>query len=414
MISEDLYQSVLQAVDKDEILELVRTLVMIPSHWANTGREKEIAKKLKEIFDHEGIESYLQEVIDGRENVIASLKGTGGGRSLMLNGHIDTVPPFGMEDPFSAQIQNGVLHGRGSADMKSGVGTMAYALIILNRLGIKLKGDLIFAGVIDEDAASSKGSRHLIQHGPTTDAAIVGEPTLLHPVAAHKGIDYFEVEFKGKSAHSSAPEIGVNAIYAAACFIHTIQNELIPAYSQLNHPLVGAPTINVGLIQGCAQGNKPFLLGESDTFAGTVPDNCKVYIDIRWNPDQTIEQVTEDVRKAAESVKRTMSNIEVNVNYIPMPRPPMEIDSNHDLVQIASKHLRHILGHNQEVKGVNFWADSGLLYGLGGIPTLLLGPGDISYAHSDKESIEISQLVPAVILYVLTALEFCGFEETYE
>jgi len=407
----ELLDAVKTAVDADEVLEIVRRLVMTPSHWALAEREKPIALVLKNLFEDEGIDVFLQEVIDGRPNVIATIKGTGGGKSLMFNGHIDTVPPFGMKDPFSAVVENGKLFGRGSADMKAGVGAMAYALIVIKRLGIQLKGDLVFAGVIDEDAAGSAGTRYLVKNGPKTDYAIVGEPTNLHPVVAHKGIDYFEIVFRGKSVHSSVPENGVNAILAAADFIGRIERQMVPRYAGLVHPLVGAPTINVGLIQGCAQGNMPFLLGQSPTFAGTVPDVCKVYIDIRWTPYQTIDQVTQDVMNLAQIVQEERSDVTVEVNYIPMPRPAMEIDSKHNLVQVLNKHIKTVLGSERLVRGETYWGDSGLLYGLAGIPTLMFGPGDISCAHSDDEFIEISQLASAVKIYALTALDICGHEE---
>jgi acetylornithine deacetylase/succinyl-diaminopimelate desuccinylase len=411
-ITDTWKEKIRSVIDGGEVLELVRKLVQTPSHWAQEEREKPIARLLKSLFDQEGIEAELQEVVDGRPNVIATLKGSGDGPSLMFNGHIDTVPPFGMEDPFSARVENGQLHGRGSADMKSGVGTMAYALIVLKRLGIRLKGDLVFAGVIDEDAAGSAGTRHVVAHGPHTDYAIVGEPTLLYPVTAHKGIDYFEIVFKGKSVHSSVPWNGVNAILAAAEFIGKVEKELIPRYREIVHPLVGTPTVNVGLVQGSAQGNMPFLLGQSPTFAGTVPDLCKVYIDVRWTPNQTIEKVTEDIANLAHAVQQARPDVQVETHYIPMPRPAMEIEASHPLVRTLQAHIREVLGEDREVRGETYWGDSGLLYGIGGIPTLMFGPGDIGCAHSDHESIDVSQLVPAVLIYCLTAMDICGFEET--
>lgn len=411
LIKEKLNDAFKEAVKEDEVLQIVQKLVKTESHWAFNEREKPIANVLKTLFAEEGIDVYLQDVVDGRQNVIATLKGSGNGKSLMFNGHIDTVPPFGMDSPFEAEVKDGKLYGRGSADMKSGVGTMAYAMIILHRLGIKLKGDLVFAGVIDEDAAGSAGTRHLVDYGPKTDYAIVGEPTLLHPVTAHKGHDYFEVVLGGKSVHSSVPENGINAILAAADFITKIEKILIPEYKNIHHPLAGPPTINVGLVQGSALGNVPFLLGESPTFAGTVPDLCKVYMDVRWTPNQTIDGVTDDIQRIAELVKAERPDVRIKVNYIPMPRPALEIDANHELVQILKGHVSSVLGKEQSVKGETFWGDSGLLYGLAGIPTLMFGPGDIGCAHSDHEFIDISQLVPAVLTYLHTVIDICGVED---
>ena len=178
----DAKERVKALVKDEEAIELVRKIVQIPSHWAQEKREKPISDYLLDYFMKAGIDAYQQEVYPGRPNVVAVLHGTGEGKSLMFNGHIDTVPPFGMEDPFGAVIKDGKMYGRGTADMKSGVATMAYAMKLLKDADVKLKGNLVYAGVIDEDAAGSEGTRYIVRNGPLTDLAIVGEPTSLQPV----------------------------------------------------------------------------------------------------------------------------------------------------------------------------------------------------------------------------------------
>ena len=178
-----------QVFDGEELLKITKDLVAIDSSTTCPARERNVAEYLLELFKKEGIRAWVQEVKDGRGNVIAVLKGDGRGKSLMLNGHMDTVPVTGMEDPFRGKTEDGWLWGRGTADMKGGLAAMAYALILLKRMEVVLHGDLVFAGVIEEEAATSAGSRHIAAHGPITDYAIVGEPTALYPVTAHKGID---------------------------------------------------------------------------------------------------------------------------------------------------------------------------------------------------------------------------------
>ncbi len=329
----------------------------------------------------------------------------------MFNGHIDTVPPFGMKNPFEAIVKKGKLFGRGSADMKSGVGAMAYALVIIKRLKLKLKGDLIFAGVIDEDASGSAGTRYVIEHGPKTDFAIVGEPTLLYPVITHKGIDYFEVKYIGKSAHSSIPEKGANAIFAAAEFVTRLEKELSKQYRNISHPLLTPPTVNAGLIQGYAQANKPYLLGQSKTFAGIVPDICSIIVDIRWVPDQSLEEVTKTITALAQDTATKRDGIRVEVKPAMPPHPAMEIDAESPLVKALDKSIQKVTGDRKTIRGENYWGDSGLLSTLGHIPTVMFGPGDIRYAHSDDEFIEIDQLAPAAKIYALTALNICGIIE---
>lgn len=399
-----------QMIKEQEILDLIRNLIKIPSHWAQSEREKPISNYLKSLFESEGIEVYLQEVIDGRSNVIATLHGTSNGPSLMFNGHIDTVPPFGMEKPFDAELRGNRLYGRGSVDMKSGIGTMAFALIMLKRMGIKLKGDVVFAGVIDEDAAGSAGARYIVENGPITDYAIVTEPTKFLPVVAHKGMEDFEIVFTGKSVHSSVPQKGVNAICAAAHFVQELEQVLIPRYEKMRHPLLGSPTINVGLIKGSAQANEPFLVGESDTFAGIVPDVCRVYLDIRYIPGQTIEQMQNEIEKIAEKVVLQRSGVSAKVNYIPRPRPALDLEVDHTLVKTVQESIYEVTGQRPAPVGETFWADSGLLSGLARIPTIMFGPGDISAAHSDNEFIEIDRLADAVKVYMLSAIKLCGYD----
>lgn len=408
MAFEDFKRKIINNVNENELIELTKDLISIPSHWAIAEREKRIANYLHDLFKQENINVYLQEVIDGRSNVIATLKGLGSGPSLMLNGHIDTVPPFGMKDPFTPVIKNGCLYGRGSADMKSGIACMAYAMILIKRPGIDLAGDLVFSGVIDEDAASDLGTRYLIEHGPLTDYAIVGEATSLYPVIAHKGIDYFEIDFTGKSVHSSVPEKGVSAIFAAAEFASLIENYLVPSYNKLIHPYVGAPTINVDLIQGYAKANEPYLKGQSKTYSGIVPNKCKIFIDIRWTPYQSLSELEKDLKEIAQMVCKNRPEVKISVNYIPLPRPAMEIDPENQLVKCITEIVNEVLGKKLPLKGLSGWGDSGLFASIAKIPTIVFGPGDMSRAHSDNEFIDIKELKPASIIYTLAALKLCG------
>jgi len=407
MVTKELKSEVINTVDSEEVLQLVKDLISVPSYTSLEERETLIASHLLELFKSEGIEAYLQEVKDGRSNIIAKLKGEENGTSLMFNGHIDTVNPFGMEAPFNPIVKDGKLYGRGSADMKAGVGTMAYALIILKRLGVKLKGDLVFAGVIDEESSESAGTHFIVENGPKTDVAIVGEPTKLYTVAAHKGCDYFEVTFNGWSNHSSVPENGVSGISAAAEFIKKIENEMIPKYSKLHHPLVGAPTINIGAIQGCSIDNLPYLTGESTSFVGTVPGMCKLYMDVRWTPYQKIEEVFNDVKEVAKLVEQERPDINIDVKHI-FPHPAMEVSANHPLVQSVQGNIKGVTNEDRPLRGEPFWGDSGLLFAHANTPAILFGPGDIACAHSDNEYMDISELSPATKIYALTALDICG------
>jgi peptidase, argE/dapE family len=394
-------------INREELLKLTQDLIRIPSHTVYENREKEVAAYIADILEREGIEYCFQSADGDRCNVLATIRGNGTGKSLMLNGHMDTVPVAGMDDPFNPVIVDGNMYGRGSSDMKSGLAAMLYAVLTVHRMKVPLNGDLVLAGVIDEEAAKSTGSRVIAEKGPITDYAIIGEPSSLYPIIAHKGIDYFQIDFHGKAAHSSRPENGANAIYAAADFISAVKAVLIPEFDNLSHPYLGKPTINVGLMCGSAEINKPFLLQQSETFAGVVPDEASVFIDVRWIPGQSIPQIQSQLQALADSILPKNPGISAEVNYIPLPRPAMEISPEEALPQAILESISQVSPETAEFKGLSGFMDSGILYGVAGILSMVFGPGDLSVAHGINEKVEVEQIIKAAQIYTKTALDIC-------
>ena len=394
-------------INREELLKLTQDLIRIPSHTVYENREKEVAAYIADILEREGIEYCFQSADGDRCNVLATIRGNGTGKSLMLNGHMDTVPVAGMDDPFNPVIVDGNMYGRGSSDMKSGRAAMLYAVLTVHRMKVPLNGDLVLAGVIDEEAAKSTGSRVIAEKGPITDYAIIGEPSSLYPIIAHKGIDYFQIDFHGKAAHSSRPENGANAIYAAADFISAVKAVLIPEFDNLSHPYLGKPTINVGLMCGSAEINKPFLLQQSETFAGVVPDEASVFIDVRWIPGQSIPQIQSQLQALADSILPKNPGISAEVNYIPLPRPAMEISPEEALPQAILESISQVSPETAEFKGLSGFMDSGILYGVAGILSMVFGPGDLSVAHGINEKVEVEQIIKAAQIYTKTALDIC-------
>lgn len=394
-------------INREELLKLTQDLIRIPSHTVYENREKEVAAYIADILEREGIEYCFQSADGDRCNVLATIRGNGTGKSLMLNGHMDTVPVAGMDDPFNPVIVDGNMYGRGSSDMKSGLAAMLYAVLTVHRMKVPLNGDLVLAGVIDEEAAKSTGSRVIAEKGPITDYAIIGEPSSLYPIIAHKGIDYFQIDFHGKAAHSSRPENGANAIYAAVDFISAVKAVLIPEFDNLSHPYLGKPTINVGLMCGSAEINKPFLLQQSETFAGVVPDEASVFIDVRWIPGQSIPQIQSQLQALADSILPKNPGISAEVNYIPLPRPAMEISPEEALPQAILESISQVSPETAEFKGLSGFMDSGILYGVAGILSMVFGPGDLSVAHGINEKVEVEQIIKAAQIYTKTALDIC-------
>ena len=220
-----------------------------------------------------------------------------------------------------------------------------------------------------------------------------------------------QLHFIVVAVDSSVPWNGANANYAASEFIQRVEKEMIPRWSAKKHPFCSPPTINVGLIQGAAKANMPYLLGESPTFAGIIPDICKVHIDVRWIPTQTIKEIEDEFRVLAEEVAKQREGITSTVEFIDMYRPAMEIDPDNILVKSIQKNSREVLKKEYPIKGETYWGDSGLLCTLAGIPSIMYGPGDIGCAHSDVEWVEMDELSKAALIYALTAIDVCGVEE---
>jgi succinyl-diaminopimelate desuccinylase len=393
----DVRQKVLEQITEAEVVALTQQLVRIESYFGVPNVETAVAKYISSFLKAEAIDSEIKEIFDGRSNVYGSLLGQKTGPTLLFCGHIDTVPPNNMEiEPFNAYIEDGKIYGRGAADMKGGVAAMLLAMAAIKRAGVKLKGAIKFAGVVGEESPNtSEGARALVAEGKVADMAIVGEATNLDIAAAHKGMEWLKVEVKGKAAHGSVPDKGVNAIVKAAQIIQAIEEKVVPELKKRKHPLVGSPTINIGRIEGGVLNN-------------IVPDSCWFSLDRRWVPGETLEGVMGEIQDIIDELKKQDSELEAKLIEQPetIGRGPMEIDPAHSLVQVVSKAATQVLGREPEVKGVVYWTDGAHL-SKAGIPTIVFGPGDIAQAHAAVEYIDIKQLYKAAQIYALTALEIC-------
>lgn len=393
-----LEREVLNLIDKEELIEFIKSLISIPSHKLTEGQERQLGRFLADTLAKEGIEVHLQEVGDCRANVIGLIKGTEDGQSLMLNGHLDTVPPLDMPDPFTPRIMDGKLYGRGAADMKAGLGAMAYALMILQRAKIKLQGTLLLAGVIGEESGGI-GTAFLVRNGPRADMAIVGEPTDLDIVIAHKGTEWLEIAVKGKAAHGSVPQEGVSAIIGATKVIQAIQERLVPKLQERRHELLNPPTINIGVIRGGEQPN-------------IVPDECRLQLDRRWLPTETLESVIGELQhilaELAESDPRFCATLRRMEETSMVPHHPLETSATHPLVRTLKEVLQE-LRINSSLRGVDYWTDGASL-SQAGIPTVVFGPGSIAQAHSDEEFVKLESVLIATKAYILTALRICKGE----
>ena len=369
-----------------EVLRLVQDLIPIESHIDAPGREAEIGRFLVNWFQEHGIEAELQFVKDNRANVVARIPG-GDGPSLMLNGHMDTVPAGSMPDAFTPRIHDRVLWGRGACDMKGAIAAMACAMaaMVQEDASSHLTGDLLFTGTVGEETGSI-GVKALIEAGVKTHYAIVGEPTSSRIGIAHKGACFIRICLTGRGAHGSCPDEGVNAVSYASRMIQALETDLRSRLSKRIHPLLGTSTVSVGRISGGTQPN-------------IVAEQCFVDIDRRMLPDEdgTVEEIKDLVAGICDSVNGLSWNVEEMSETAIVPHGALRTAPDAVLVNGAQQTCQQ-LGLPRDPVGVTYWTDGGYL-AASGIETIILGPGDIANAHGPHDRIETSELATSVDIY---------------
>lgn len=387
-----------------DVARLTSDMVKIKSYSFMENQEKEIAEYIYDFFKGEGIEVNKYEIEPGRFNVIARIpgvgktgrdKGTGvgtGAKSLMLSGHMDTVPAYDMENAFSGEIRDGKVLGRGACDMKGPLASMMAALAAIKRADIQLEGDLYFAGLSDEEE-QGKGAKYLVEHGPIATGTIMGEPSNLGIGLGQKGLEWIKVTVKGKKVHGGDVEHGINAIEMAARYINKIYEEYVPLLSEREYPLLGKPTINIGNIKG---GDQP----------STFPGECEIRLDRRCVPTETIEQVYKELRGIAEELHRQDSRFEAKVEDIfageeLLPHLPFCLEKSDALVQS----VQSVSSHKLTVCPA--WTDAGFIAAGTDSSCIIMGPGEMGLAHSTSESIDIKELSEAAYIYGMTAIDYC-------
>ncbi|NUR77359.1 MAG: M20/M25/M40 family metallo-hydrolase [Thermoleophilia bacterium] len=360
-----------------EVAELTADLVRIdsvnPALIPGAAGEAEIAGHVANWLGRAGLEVEVVGSADGRPSVIGVARGTGGGRSLLLNAHLDTVGTEAMQSPFEARFEDGRLYGRGAYDMK---GALAAALLaVVDARALRLAGDVIVTAVADEELASIGTEAVLAQ--VDADAAIVCEPTELQVAVAHRGFAGFEVETRGVAAHGSRPDLGVDAIAKmghALVALEALDGEL---QAGGRHPLLGSGSLHASLIEGGQE-------------LSSYPERCRVTGERRTLPGETPAAVEAELRAA-------VGDAEVRLL---VSREPFELDESHELVQTVAA-----AAGTTGVVGLPFWTDAALI-AAAGIPTLLFGPAGEG-AHAAVEWVDVSSLQRCREVYVAVAAALC-------
>jgi acetylornithine deacetylase/succinyl-diaminopimelate desuccinylase family protein len=344
----------------------------LPPRHPNAG-EKHVADFLASVAARAGLEVEFQKVLvpaDGRHrsNLIARLLPRNKIRqTILLAPHLDTV---GADDSqFVPRRKNGRLYGRGACDTKGSVAAMLSALIELAESTSRpLETEIVFAGLIDEEHAQA-GSRALAKSKFKADLAIVGEPTRLQVVTAHKGSLWMQIETRGKAAHGATPQFGKNAIHEMARIVDLLETDYVAQLLKRKHRLLGSATVNVGTISGGTQPN-------------IVPDHCAISVDRRTLPGETEMGVKREIIKFLQS-----KNLSAQISDKKLA-PALPLETNHKL-PLVQKFLKNV-GQSKSF-GVQFFCDAAIL-SAGGIPSVVFGPGDIAQAHTADEWISLAEL----------------------
>jgi acetylornithine deacetylase len=353
----------------DLLADLVRIDSVNPSLVEGGAGEREIAAFVADWAAREGLEAEVLEEAPGRPSVLVRARGTGGGRTLLLCGHLDTVGVAGMPAPHEPRVDGDRLFGRGAYDMKAGV---AAALIAArDAAGLGLRGDVVVAAVADEEHASLGVQEAL--RAVAADAAIVTEPTELALAVAHKGFVWSELEVTGAAAHGSRPHLGVDAIVKAGPVL-TALGELDAALTEREHPLLGRPSVHASLIEGGAE-------------LSSYPARCVLRLERRTIPGETAEGVDAELEALLDRCRAADPELQVRRRRL-LAREPFEIDESAELVGVVRDAVARVAGAPPAVGGVSFWADSAFI-AAAGIPTVLLGPSGAG-AHADEEWVSLA------------------------
>ncbi|MEV0611997.1 M20/M25/M40 family metallo-hydrolase [Nonomuraea sp. NPDC050404] len=337
-----------------------------------------------------GFEVHRLEERPGRPSLVAIARGTGGGRSLMLNGHLDTVGLAGYDgDPLDPQVRDGRMSGRGTFDMKGGVAAMMVAAARATAAGA-LRGDVLVACVADEEHASS-GTEEVLKSF-TADAAIVTEPSHLQLTLAHKGFAWFDVEILGRAAHGSRPELGIDAIVKAGHFLVALEDLGRRLAQGPAHPLLGTGTVHASVIRG----------GEE---ASTYPAYCRITLERRTVPGEDADSVERELTAVLDHLAATVADFRYRLTR-GLYRESFEADPRSPIATTLARHAERALGHPPVVRGEPFWTDCALL-DRAGIPCVLFGV-DGAGAHAATEYADLASLGRLTAILTDTIMDFCS------
>src|SRR5262245_36401797 len=404
--------AVLAQVDPSELVDLASALIRIPSFKTE---ETPVALFLEEFFTQRGYEVDLQEIEPGRLQTIAILRGTGGGASLMLNGHTDinALTLRWRRDPWVPSLEGDRLYGHGVQNMKGGLASIIMAAEAVRRSGVRLAGDLVVACVAGE-TQGGEGTHALMERGFRSDAAVVAEPFGAdHLVTVHSGIVHMAIHTYGVTGHIGRLEGTVNAVSAMTTVIEALQRV------QFGHPprpdLPAFPRLNIGSILGGR--GRDYVLVEPPY----VPDLCTIIVDVHFVPGQTVEAIVADIRRVLDPLGARDRTLRYEIEIPPpahfkgrrrLVMDPFDMPVDAPIVQAVARSYRAVTGEEPKAIGTvlphSYSADDTCHLWKAGIPCLLYGPGVIrGGADEDDACVLVSEMEKVTSVLAVTAVDVC-------
>ncbi|MFK7801190.1 MAG: ArgE/DapE family deacylase [Anaerolineae bacterium] len=381
-------------IDQQYLIDTLQRLVQIdstnPSLHPSGAGEKEAATYVASLLNDLGLDVQLFEPEPHRVSVVGSLAGSGNGRSLLLNAHIDTVDVEGMVEPFSGAIRDGKLYGRGSQDMKGAMAAQIAAIKAVVDAGISLKGDVHIAGVADEEFASI-GVQSILPHFQP-DAVIVTEPSDLEISIAHKGFIWVEIKTFGRAYHGSRPDMGIDANMRMGRFLAKL-DQLEQALGQRPpHALLGPPSLHAATLSGGSAWS-------------AYAAECKLGVERRTIPGETVEQVESEFQTLIDELKAEDPNLKIEMR-IELVRDWFEVDESAPIVSSIKQATEQVLGKQAPIIGQHFWTDAAF-HSKTGSDTVLIGPVGHGL-HSVEEWVEIDSVVKLADMLARVIVDFCS------
>jgi acetylornithine deacetylase len=375
---------------RETLVRMVRINSVNPSLSPGAPGESEIAAFVTSVLQGCGLAVETFEPSPGRTTVLGRLGGTGGGRSLMLNAHCDTVDIVGMAEPFSGSIRDGKLYGRGSFDMKGSLAACIAAAKALAESGRRLRGDVLVAAVADEEYGSI-GTTDLLRH-IRADGAIVTEPTALEVCLAHKGYLWIEVQVAGRAAHGSKFELGIDANLKMGKFLCALAKLERDLRARPAHPLVGPPSLHAALLSG-------------GTGLSTYAGSSTVQIERRTIPGETEAQAVAEIETIVDALVMEDADFRAAVRPF-FVRNPFEVAPDVPLVRALEAASAKVVGRMPARIGDTPWMDAALLQAAG-VETVVYGPRGAG-AHADVEWVDLESVYQLAEVLAEAAVTYCG------